>query len=57
MNKDSRVKYPPRYRHYLVSLVRSGRSIRSVASDYRVPYTSLRKWVLTLGVGDRADSV
>jgi transposase-like protein len=46
MKKDQRVKYTLEDRQRLVELVRSGRSLRSVASEYRVAYASLRKWVL-----------
>jgi len=37
--------YPPEYRHKIVELVRSGRSIASVAREFELPDQTLRNWL------------
>ncbi|MBL0218956.1 MAG: IS3 family transposase [Myxococcales bacterium] len=44
MKKDRR--YPPEYRRRLVDLVRAGRTIVSLANEYGVSYSAIRKWVM-----------
>ncbi len=43
--KDRKSKYPPEYRRRLVDLVRAGRTIPSLAAEYGVSYSAIRKWV------------
>ena len=43
--KDRKSKYPPEYRRRIVDLVRAGRTISSLAAEYGVSYSAIRKWV------------
>jgi transposase len=43
--KDRKSKYPAEYRRRLVDLVRAGRTIPSLAAEYGVSYSAIRKWV------------
>jgi transposase len=44
--KDRKSKYPPEYRRRLVDLVRAGRTIPSLAAEYGISYSAIRKWVI-----------
>src|SRR5262245_51371868 len=45
MRKERRSKYPPEYKRRMVDLVRAGRTIPSLAAEYRVHYTTIVNWV------------
>lgn len=48
---ERKSKYPPEYKRRMVELVRAGRKIQSLAAEYGVSYSAIRKWV---GDADRA---
>ena len=37
--------YPPEFRHQMVELVRSGRSIRELARDFECSEQTIRNWL------------
>ena len=43
--KDRKSKYPPEYRRRMVQLVQAGRTIPSLAHEYGISYSAIRKWV------------
>lgn len=52
--RDRKSKFPPEYRRRMVDLVRAGRTIPSLAAEYSVSYSAIRKWVID---ADRAAAV
>jgi transposase len=44
--KDRKSKFPPEYRRRIVDLVRAGRTIPSLAAEYGISYSAIRKWVI-----------
>ena len=42
---ESRGRYPPEYREQMVELVRSGRSVRSLAREFEPSEQTIRNWV------------
>ena len=51
--KDRKSKYPPEYKRRMVELVRAGRKIPSLAAEYGISYSAIRKWVMD---ADRASA-
>ena len=41
----TRAAYPPEFRHQMVELVRSGRSIRELARDFECSEQTIRNWL------------
>ena len=56
---ESRGRYPPEYREQMVELVRSGRSVRSLARKFEPSEQTIRNWVrqADLGEGRRSDGL
>ena len=43
--RRTRPSYPPEFRHQMVELVRSGRSIRELARDFECSEQTIRNWL------------
>ena len=43
--RRTRPSYPPEFRHQMVELVRSGRSIRELARDFECSERTIRNWL------------
>ena len=48
----TRAPYPPEFRHQMVDLVRSGRSITELARDFECCTDTIRKWVRQADLDD-----
>ena len=44
--------YPPEFRHQMVELVRSGRSIRELARDFECSQQTIRNWLRQADLDD-----